>query len=170
MIRTCRQRAHFAIVSLNWDCLIDQALVPGGRPDPTCLDYGTAVCGSDGKPLEPQPGAPLLLKPHGSLGWGFCPLCHRVVVDLETPFHFFHERPCPGEHRPVLLRPVLVPPAPYATPRPPMLHEAPRARRRRRSPVDSGAPARRNESRGTPRAQAPTAHAGGRGSAAARAH
>ena len=61
--------AHCALISLNYDTLLDQALARAGLMP----DYGLPGCESAG-------GGPLLAKLHGSLNWSFCPACGRVAA------------------------------------------------------------------------------------------
>lgn len=61
----------FALISLNYDTLLDDALVDAGAAP----DYGFRDVD-----LAPAPRRPLLAKLHGSLNWGVCPSCGRVAV------------------------------------------------------------------------------------------
>jgi hypothetical protein len=118
-----RNAGRIRIVSLNWDCIIDQALVRASGRDATLIDYGGPFSTADGSPLQPAaPDVPLLLKPHGSVSWGYCHVCRAVCVDLEAPFQVFGDRPCPRPHRRTNLQPVLVPPAPHRSRQPHLLH------------------------------------------------
>jgi len=69
-----RSVGEYALLSLNYDTLVDDALLSAGlRPD-----YG----------LEPSPAdGPLLLKLHGSLNWAHCPACDRIEVACEQVAH-----------------------------------------------------------------------------------
>jgi NAD-dependent SIR2 family protein deacetylase len=58
----------FALITLNYDTLLDEAL----REEGLVPDYG--LLGGD------RPGGPLLAKLHGSLNWARCPACGRVTV------------------------------------------------------------------------------------------
>jgi len=69
-----RPPGTYALISLNYDTLLDDALLSAGlRPD-----YG----------LNPgEGGAPLLLKLHGSLNWAHCPACDHIAVVREQVAH-----------------------------------------------------------------------------------
>ncbi|MGE5673413.1 MAG: SIR2 family protein [Mycobacterium leprae] len=58
----------FALISLNYDTLLDDALLGEGSG----VDYGFAQLGT-----EPMP---LLAKLHGSLNWALCPACSGITV------------------------------------------------------------------------------------------
>lgn len=66
-----RPPGGFALISLNYDTLLDGALeAAGARPD-----YGFRA-----PDLPGDAPRPLLAKLHGSLNWGRCPACDRVEV------------------------------------------------------------------------------------------
>ncbi len=71
---SARDPGSYALLSLNYDTLLDDALRAAGlRPD-----YG----------LEPgEPSGPLLLKLHGSLNWVHCPACDHVAALREQVAH-----------------------------------------------------------------------------------
>lgn len=58
-----------ALISLNYDTLLDSALVRFGL----IPDYALPAGG-------PGSGGPLLAKLHGSLNWSFCPACGRIAA------------------------------------------------------------------------------------------
>jgi NAD-dependent SIR2 family protein deacetylase len=69
--RTLAANAHpgrCALISLNYDTLLDQALADAGLAP----DYGLHA-------PNPQAG-PLLAKLHGSLHWALCPACGQIEV------------------------------------------------------------------------------------------
>jgi NAD-dependent SIR2 family protein deacetylase len=67
---TQRPAGSFALVSLNYDTLLDEALAEAGAGP----NYGL-------RDLDLAPGqGPLLAKLHGSLNWGLCPACGRIVA------------------------------------------------------------------------------------------
>lgn len=69
-----RSPESYALVSLNYDTLLDDALRAAGLVP----DYG----------LEDGPGrGPLLLKLHGSLNWAHCPACDAIAVLREPVAH-----------------------------------------------------------------------------------
>lgn len=75
-----RPRDSYALLSLNYDTLLDDALVTAGLQP----DYG----------LEPAQGSgPLLLKLHGSLNWALCPACDQIETVREQVAHLL-----PGEN------------------------------------------------------------------------
>lgn len=109
-------RDRSPLITLNWDCLAERALerLTGNG---AAVDYAVSCITPRGDVVRPSPGACLVLKPHGSLSWGHCPLCQGLVVDVAGPCEFANGRPCP--HCPeAALRLVLVPPAPYNRSRP----------------------------------------------------
>lgn len=61
-----------ALISLNYDTLLDQALARAGLMP----DYGLPGRGAES-------AGPLLAKLHGSLNWSFCPACGRVAAPGE---------------------------------------------------------------------------------------
>ena len=80
-----------AVISLNWDILLDRRLGKTGPDQPrTYIDYGTHCTGigNDDDRIKPallakrdkQPVVPLL-KLHGSLNWLVCPQCERLYVN-----------------------------------------------------------------------------------------
>lgn len=80
-----------AVISLNWDILLDRRLGTTGSDQPrTYIDYGTHCTGLDNpdnrvKPAllakkDREPVVPLL-KLHGSLNWLICPQCERLYVN-----------------------------------------------------------------------------------------
>ncbi len=70
-----RSPGSYALLSLNYDTLLDDALRAAGLSP----DYG----------LEPgeSPAGPLLLKLHGSLNWVHCPACDQIAVLREQVAH-----------------------------------------------------------------------------------
>jgi hypothetical protein len=108
------------IISLNYDMEMDMAVRKANLP----IDYG-----SDFIPYQPEDTelkeergseAVLLLKPHGSFNWLYCPTCHLI-----EDFGLFHVSAIPHEHTPygevdadlpckydqTLREPVIVPPS-----------------------------------------------------------
>lgn len=79
-VRSLLERHHpnrFALLSLNYDTLLDDALADAGaRPD-----YGFGAL--DLADLR----GPLLLKLHGSLNWARCPACGRIAIAGEKVAH-----------------------------------------------------------------------------------
>jgi len=71
-LRTQESLAHTALISLNYDILIDNALLLMGA---TGVDYGVAFSNLN-NPRRPR--ATPLLKLHGSLNWLFCPTCNAL--------------------------------------------------------------------------------------------
>ncbi|MFZ5828014.1 MAG: hypothetical protein ACOY94_27225 [Bacillota bacterium] len=68
-----RPPGSYALLSLNYDTLLDDALLAAGlRPD-----YG----------LDRPTGGPLLLKLHGSLNWAHCAACDQIEVAREQVAH-----------------------------------------------------------------------------------
>lgn len=70
---TERPPGSYALLSLNYDTLLDDALVAAGLPP----DYG----------LDQPTGGPLLLKLHGSLNWAHCAACDQIEVAREQVAH-----------------------------------------------------------------------------------
>lgn len=68
-----RAPGEFGLLSLNYDTLLDDALVAAGLSP----QYG----------LEGEGADPLLLKLHGSLNWAHCPACDRVEVAPQQVAH-----------------------------------------------------------------------------------
>ncbi|MFZ5813795.1 MAG: hypothetical protein ACOY93_00650 [Bacillota bacterium] len=68
-----RPAGSYALLSLNYDTLLDDALLASGLPP----DYG----------LDAPTGGPLLLKLHGSLNWAHCPACDQIEVAREQVAH-----------------------------------------------------------------------------------
>ncbi len=64
----------YALVSLNYDTLLDDALRAAGLTPDYALDPGKS-------------GGPLLLKLHGSLNWVHCPACDQIAVLREPVAH-----------------------------------------------------------------------------------
>lgn len=62
---------RFALLSLNYDTLLDEALAAAGIEP----DYGFVAAD-----LRQRGTGPLLCKLHGSLNWALCPACDRVAV------------------------------------------------------------------------------------------
>jgi hypothetical protein len=65
-----RGPGRFALISLNYDTLLDDALSDAGASP----DYGFHALD-----LSPREG-PLLAKLHGSLNWALCPACGHIEV------------------------------------------------------------------------------------------
>jgi hypothetical protein len=84
-------RNSCAVISLNWDILLDRRLGSTGPNLPrTYIDYGTHCTGLGNeddrvKPAllarrDQEPVVPLL-KLHGSLNWLICPQCERLYIN-----------------------------------------------------------------------------------------
>jgi hypothetical protein len=69
-----RPRGSYALLSLNYDTLLDDALLAAGLTP----DYGLSPEEADGPPL---------LKLHGSLNWAHCPACDQIEVAREQVAH-----------------------------------------------------------------------------------
>lgn len=69
-----RSPGSFVLLSLNYDTLLDDALVAAGLP----IDYGLDSHAA---------GGPLLLKLHGSLNWALCPACDQIETAREQVAH-----------------------------------------------------------------------------------
>ena len=76
-----------AFISLNYDILIDNALVRHEREANYNIDYGISLMNykynennenNHRKPKEEK--SVLLLKPHGSLNWMYCPTCNNMEL------------------------------------------------------------------------------------------
>src|SRR5262249_24852906 len=82
------------------------------------IDYGIAINQYNGGTQPADPGSVLVLKPHGSLSWGHCPLCGRLVSFLTSlPYSltsaWIFDR-CRGpDLEPVIVPPVLTRTAPW---------------------------------------------------------
>lgn len=63
---------QFALISLNYDTLLDEALTAAG----VAPDYGLR------SPHEGRGRGPLLSKLHGSLNWALCPACGEIAVTM----------------------------------------------------------------------------------------
>lgn len=97
-----------AVVALNYDTLLEAALRAAGRE----ADYGVAT-----RPGPPEGEPALLIKPHGSFNWLYCPTCGalsdfgcrdvaHVAIELDE-----RERACPADATPreyVIVPPSLV--------------------------------------------------------------
>jgi NAD-dependent SIR2 family protein deacetylase len=98
-----------AVVTLNWDCLLEQAFQEIAARQ-GLIDYGIAFNHYNGARQPADPGSLLVLKPHGSLSWGHCPLCGQLVSFLTSDTYSLTARwtcdTCSGAH----LEPVLLPP------------------------------------------------------------
>ncbi len=89
-VRARLSRPHrFAVLSLNYDTLLDRAFAATGVP----VDYGLEEAGADrggsgdaSTAAESRP-RPLLAKLHGSLGWTRCTACDRIAVAPQTTAH-----------------------------------------------------------------------------------
>lgn len=68
-----REPEAFALLSLNYDTLLDDALMGAGAGP----DYG----------LGRRRGGPFLAKLHGSLNWALCPACGHINVADEKVAH-----------------------------------------------------------------------------------
>lgn len=85
--RTDRDRA--AIISLNWDILLDKKLFELIPPSKGTVDYACHCAGyKGGASLEPAMKARgagkytiKLMKLHGSLSWLSCPSCNRLFIN-----------------------------------------------------------------------------------------
>jgi hypothetical protein len=106
-ISRCRAE-QAAIVTLNWDCLVERTLAAIAGQQRGIVDYGLSCVTEDGSPLVPDSDAIVVLKPHGSLSWRHCTVCQALVVDPLHPMGKLR-RPCPccWTRR---MRQVLVPP------------------------------------------------------------
>lgn len=109
ILNVCLEPACGGVVTLNWDCLVERTFSHLKRQLNGTIDYGIDTVDHLGHPTNVWSGALRILKPHGSLSWGHCPLCGLVVADLIRPFQFAGDRHCPHCHHP-MLSPVLVPP------------------------------------------------------------
>lgn len=112
LIKHWGRRRPLAVVSLNWDCLIEYAFlstVPMGRAG--SIDYGADFLNYGGPTHGVNPGSLLVLKPHGSLSWRYCPLCGQLTSFLTSRLSAVGERwacdLCAGH----VLEPVLIPPS-----------------------------------------------------------
>jgi hypothetical protein len=112
LLNKCETESASTIVTLNWDCLVERVYRRLRNQNDGVIDYGIPCVRENGEPFAVDPGALIILKPHGSLSWGYCPLCSTVVADLTLPFDFTKNRPCPVCPR-VPLQFVLVPPVPF---------------------------------------------------------
>lgn len=109
LIERCRKEAHRTIITLNWDCLVERALIQVlGRAE-GAVDYGVPCVTLRGDDFPVDADAVLVLKPHGSLSWGHCQFCGTLMADLSQPFDFAGSRHCPKCDNPAL-RFVLTPP------------------------------------------------------------
>jgi hypothetical protein len=71
-----------AMLSLNWDCVIENSLE--ARKRVSLIDYGNGAVrarfvGKDVKLSESRPGPFQLLKPHGSINWLYCDACRKLL-------------------------------------------------------------------------------------------
>jgi hypothetical protein len=96
------------VVSLNWDCLVERAFSAACNHRDDVIDYAVPSLTPLGKSRRRYSDALLLLKPHGSLSWGYCTFCSVLVTDVTDPFEFSTGRPCPKCVQP--LDAVIVPP------------------------------------------------------------
>lgn len=116
----CRdQKADpFAIISLNWDIIIDHLVfrTRNERKRDIGVDY---CCYTNDLSADPQPPSialkPMgwynikLMKLHGSLNWLLCPSCGRLYVKLDTKVAVGAEQTC-RECIKVTLRPFIITP------------------------------------------------------------
>ncbi len=74
---------HFAFISLNYDILLDNALVKlgdGSKANPVDLDYAASFRNEGTDWRSPSERKVYLLKLHGSLNWLFCPTCNSIRI------------------------------------------------------------------------------------------
>ena len=102
-----------AIVTTNYDCLIDMALEEGKRP----LDYRIAF-GNVSEAKEGATARELLIKLHGSLNWYYCETCQEVQrVDIAQMIEQYEKdafpypvigicKRCGGQRRSLLVPPL----------------------------------------------------------------
>ena len=112
-----------AVVNLNWDSLIEEAVFRRRSRDLRTLDYGLPCCDKSGTAIEPLRTAMLILKPHGSLSWHYCSVCATVIVFL--PRSDSRDRPssCPKCHQKTPLEAVVVAPTLMDWAEPPFLEQ-----------------------------------------------
>ena len=115
--------ADDCIVSLNYDIILDNALLNMGGGDPgQGINYGIDVRYAVGKSGDnwystPYPKMllkPPLYKPHGSLNWVYCPICGKLDVTRElkgVAYLFADERlkceVCTGHFEALIITPTL---------------------------------------------------------------
>jgi hypothetical protein len=109
LLRSCESTST-AVVTLNWDCLVERSFCRFMGRSEGVIDYRVACLTPDGRAYPVDAGALLVLKPHGSLSWGLCPLCGCLVADLVKPQRFHQKRKCPVCLH-TALEFILVPPA-----------------------------------------------------------
>ncbi len=112
LLKSCRGDPGKVVVTLNWDCLVERTFRRITGQEEGMINYGIQCVRPNGNPVPVDKEALLVLKPHGSLSWGHCPLCGLLVADLVYPFEFTTGRKCPECPR-TELQFVLVPPAAY---------------------------------------------------------
>ena len=110
-----------AVVTLNWDCLVEEAVFDRRTRHLPAIDYGIECSDVHGAPIEPLPDATLVLKPHGSLSWNYCGVCSSVVVFLPRTSVMPRPESCPTCGSAAPLEPVVVPPTTLDWTEPPFL-------------------------------------------------
>jgi hypothetical protein len=119
-----------ALVSLNYDIIIDNALLRDERrwynfPHAGGVDYGVSVRNGgerwpdevggnwDWRPYQASEGMPALYKPHGSLNWLYCPFCQRLDVTAGKSAHYVFRDDslfcsvCGGPYEALIITPTL---------------------------------------------------------------
>ena len=107
-----RDKPHTPIVTTNYDCCIDRALISNSIPFTYTVDF-------DNPHVLPSPSDAdaSLIKLHGSLNWFYCETCQKVrLIDIEqTVENYIHQRgeypiisvcnECGGQRRGLLVPP-----------------------------------------------------------------
>lgn len=107
-----------AVISLNWDILLDRRLGKTGPNQPkTYIDYGTHCTGlgNDDDRVKPallakrdrEPVVPFL-KLHGSLNWLVCPQCDRLYVNWNRKIALETHTCRACEHDAIKLQPTII--------------------------------------------------------------
>ncbi|MBW2079260.1 MAG: SIR2 family protein [Deltaproteobacteria bacterium] len=113
-LHECGNLANTSFISLNYDILIDNALIPS-RPDHDLdLDYGIDFMNFNGDWKRPRQTKSLrLFKLHGSLNWLYCPTCRatRITPKEKGVCHLkWQPEDCLCSQCETLAVPIIIPP------------------------------------------------------------
>ena len=126
ILRESGELRYTAFVSLNYDIIVDNAITD--RTIEMNIDYGIrSLEHSDSERIfgeESLQDKVLLLKPHGSLNWLYCPTCKKLEIKQrkkEGIKAFYGEKNCArcGTN----MEPVIIPPTLYKEFRNPFVQE-----------------------------------------------
>ncbi|MNX27996.1 hypothetical protein D3C86_580910 [compost metagenome] len=100
-----------SLISLNYDLLLDHALLQLGLQPDYALDF------FEGHAPTSSRGTMRLYKLHGSLNWGYCPSCFSTVLTQDRRLRA--DEVCPNCEGPIRL--LVIPPTPLKVPPSPFL-------------------------------------------------